>query len=191
MSEEITITKETKETKEVKVIKGRPRPVTQKRDGAKKLDLKNSAQLFNEEFYIYWPDPTVDVTEYEADDGNIDVNEIPAENLIEFTCRYIDPGTFQEILNTPLAYDLPTAKNLTQEAIEEVIRKAIKDRLSKTKTEADIRYEVLLACIIDPKFESVEQIKRILPAALQMELYDEMIKGAIGVNLVARFQESN
>lgn len=185
------MSKETKETKEVKVIKGRPRPVTKRRDGAKKLNLKDSAQLFNEEFYIYWPDPTVDVSEYEADDGSIDVNEIPVENLIEFTCRYIDPGTFQEILNTPLAYDLPEDKNLSQQEIEEIIRKAVQDRLKKTKTEADIRYEVLLACIIDPKFESVEQIKRILPAALQMELYDEIIKGAIGDNLVARFQESN
>ena len=184
------MSKEKKE-KEVKVIKGRPRPKTQKRDGAKKLDLKNSAQLFNEEFYIYWPDPSVDVSEYENDDGTIDINEVPAENLIEFTCRYIDPGTFQEILNTPLAYDLPEDKNLTQEEVEEIIRKAVQDRLKKAKTEADIRYEVIQACVIDPKFESVEQIKQILPATLQLELYDEIIKGAIGDNLVARFQESN
>ena len=182
---------EKQEEKQVQVFKGRPRPVTERRTGAKKLDLKESAQLFNKEFYIYWPDPSIDLSEYQDDDGNLDLDAVPEENLIEFTCRYIDPGTFQEILNTPLAYDLPDNKNLTQEEIEDVIRKSIQDRLKNTKTEADIRQEVILSCVIDPKFESVEQIKQILPATLQIDLYDEIMKGAIGDNLVARFQKPN
>ena len=176
--------------RKVREVKGRQRTQqTQKREGAKKLDLSASSQLFQEEFYIYWPDPSVDITKYEQDDGTFDVDSIPAEDLIEFTCRYIDPGTFQEILSTPLAYDLPEDKSLNQEQVEEIIRKAVQDRLKNSKTEADIRYEVLQACVIDPQFESVEQIKKILPVSLQMELYDEITRGAIGDNLVARFQE--
>ncbi len=174
-------------SKEVKVFNGRKRQ--ERKSGAKKLDLGKSSQLFQEEFYIYWPDPSVDITKYEQEDGTFDVDSIPAEDLIEFTCRYIDPGTFQEILNTPLAYDLPEDKSLNQEQVEEIIRKAVQDRLKNSKTEADIRYEVLQACVIDPQFESVDQIKKILPVSLQMELYDEITRGAIGDNLVARFQE--
>ena len=178
-----------KEQKEAKVFNGRAR--TERKDGAKKLDLKGSAQLFQEEFYIYWPDPSVDLDKYEQEDGTFDVDSIPSDDLIEFTCRYIDPGTFQEILSTPLAYDLPTDKSLKQEEAEEIIRKAVQDRLNNPKTEADVRYEVILSCVIDPQFESVEQVKRILPMTLQLELYNEITRGAIGENLVARFQKSN
>ena len=188
MSEEI---KEEQKKPEVRVFKGRQRPRDERKKGSKKLDLKGSAQLFKEEFYVYWPDPSVDLSEYEDDEGYIDIDTVPEENLIEFTCRYIDPGTFQELLNTPLAYDLPDKKDLTQEEIEEAIRKSIQDRLNNTKTDADIRYEVLLSCIIDPQFESTDQIKQILPATLQIALYDEIMRGAIGENLVARFQKPN
>ena len=173
----------------VKVFNGRKRQ--ERKPGAKKLDIRESSQLFQEEFYIYWPDPSVDISKYEQEDGTFDVDSIPAENLIEFTCRYIDPGTFQEILSTPLAYDLPEDKNLKQEEVEEIIRKAVQDRLKNVKTEADIRYEVIQSCVIDPQFESAEQIKKILPTSLQMELYDEITRGAIGDNLVARFQEAH
>ena len=74
-------------SKEVKVFNGRKRQ--ERESGAKKLDLGKSSQLFQEEFYIYWPDPSVDITKYEQEDGTFDVDSIPAEDLIEFTCRYI------------------------------------------------------------------------------------------------------
>lgn len=192
--EEIKVTKttkETKETKEVRVFKGRPRPKTERRTGAKKLDLKQSAQLFNSEFFIYWPDPNADLSEYEDNDGLLDIDTVPEEHLIEFVCRYIDPGTFQEIVNTPLSYDLPKDRQADEKEIEEIIRNAIQDKLQNPKSEADIRYEVIQSCVIDPVFESVDQVKQILPLALQHEIYNEVTRGAIGDNLVARFQESS
>lgn len=182
---------EKQEKQEVKVFKGRPRPVTERRKGAKKLDLKKSAELFEEQFYIYWPESGFDTSDYEDDDGNIDIDLVPVENLMEFTGRYIDPGSFLEIVNTPLAYDLPEDKQLNEQEVEKVVRSAIEERLNNPKTDADIRYEVIQACIIDPQFESVEQIKKVLPVGLQVVLYEEITKGAIGENLVARFQGSN
>ena len=188
MSEEV---KEEQKKPEVRVFKGRQRPQNERKKGSKKLDLKGSAQLFNEDFFIYWPDPTLELSEYQDDDGNVDVDQIPEEHLIEFVCRYIDPGTFQEIVNTPLSYDLPTDRKVNEQEAEQIIRDAIQNQLSNPRTEADIRYDVLLACIIDPQFESVDQIKQILPIALQREIYEEATRGAIGDNLVARFQEPN
>lgn len=180
---------EEKQQKETKVIKGRPRK--KKRAGTKKLDLKKSSELFQEEFYIYWPDPSLNLSEYEDEDGDFDVDTIPDEYLIEFTCRYIDPGTFLEIVDTPFAYDLPSDKQLSEKELEKITQEAINDRIRNQKSQAQVRYEIIQACVIDPQFESPEQVKKILPMSLQMELYDEITKGAIGENLVARFQEPN
>ena len=180
---------EEKEQKQTKVIKGRPRK--EKRSGAKKLDLKKSAELFEEEFYVYWADPTEDLSEYEDEDGNVDIDSVPNEFLYEFLCRYVDPGTFLAIVNTPLAYDLPKDKDLTQKDAEEIIRTAVEDKLNNPRTEHDVRYDILQACVIEPEFESIEQIKRLLPYDLQLTLYEEITKGAIGENLVARFQKSD
>ena len=95
------------------------------------------------------------------------------------------------MVNTPLSYDLPTDKQVTQKDAEEIIRTAVEENLNNPKTEHDVRYEVLLSCVLEPRFESVDQIKKILPYELQLTLYDEITKGAIGENLVARFQKSD
>ena len=73
---------EQKEQKQAKVIKGRPRK--EKRSGAKKIDLKKSAELFEEEFYVYWPDPNEDLSEYQDDDGEVDIDAVPNEFYMNF-----------------------------------------------------------------------------------------------------------
>ena len=174
--------------RKVREFKGRQRTQqTQKREGAKKLDLSASSQLFQEEFYQYWPEPGFDYSDYENDKGEIDIDSIPSEHLIEFRCRYIDPGTLQELAKTPFAWDLPDKTNLNQAEIEKVIRDAIQNQKDNDKSEEEFRAEVLLTCIIEPEFESVEQIRKILPVYLVNELYLGITRGAIGDNLVARF----
>ena len=184
------MSKEQKEQK-IKVFKGRPRVKTERRATTKKLDLKKSAELFESECFIYWPEPGFNTDEYEDDDGNVDIDAVPDEHLIEFVCRYIDPGTFQEITSTPLAYDIPEDKQLSQAEIEKMFREAQENRIRNMKSETDIRLEIILTCVIDPQFESIDQIRKILPLALQYEIYNEVTRGAIGENLVARFSKSN
>ena len=171
--------------KKVKVFNGRPR--TEKREGAKKLDLSESAKLFQEEFYQYWPDPSYDYSDYENEDRVIDIDSIPTENLIEFKCRYIDPGTLQELAKTPFAWDLPDSKNLKEQDVEKVIRDALENQKYNMKSEEEFRAEVLLTCVIEPEFESTEQIRKILPVYLINELYLGITRGAIGENIVSRF----
>ena len=191
--QEQKMSKEKKEQKqekpEVKVFKGRQRK--QRKPGAKKIDVMKSADLFDEEFYIYWPDPSLDLEEYEDDDGEIDIDAIPEDCLLEFTCRYIDSGTFLEIAQTPLSYDIPEDSNLTPKQMEQIHNDAIQNQIENRKSEQDIQAEVILTCVIDPQFESAEQIQKILPRSLQIELYAEITKGAVGVNLVSRFQKSD
>ena len=189
MSEEVTKIKETKETKEITVFKGRPRPRTDRREGAKKIDLTASAKLFDVEFYFYWPDPGFDTTEYQNDDGTVDMDQIPVENLIEFKCRYIDPGTLQKLAKSPFAWDLPDLKNKSEQEIQDIIFQSLKERDESFKPEEEFRADVLKTCVLDPEFESADQVRKILPASLQTELYLEITRGAIGDNLVARFQE--
>lgn len=191
MSEEVTITKETKETKETKVIRTRPIPRTERKKGAKKIDLTASSKLFDVEFYFYWPDPEFDTTDYQLEDGTVDIDEIPAENLIEFKCRYIDPGTLQKLAKTPFAWDQPDIKDKSPEELQEFILEALQNQQDSFKPEDEFRADVVFACTIEPQFESVEQVRKLLPLSLVTELYLEITRGAIGDNLVARFQESN
>ena len=183
--------KEEKKEQEVKVFKGRPRPRTERRKGAKKIDLTASAKLFDVEFYFYWPDPEFDTKKYRNDDGTVDIDQIPAEQLIEFKCRYIDPGTLQKLAKTPFAWDSSDTENKSPEELQQLILEALKNQQENFKSEEEFRSDVVFACVLDPQFESVEQVRKLLPLALVTELYLEITRGAIGDNLVARFQESN
>ena len=121
----------------------------------------------------------------------MDIDQIPAENLIEFKCRYIDPGTLQKLAKTPFAWDLPDLKNKSEQEIQQILLESLKERDESFKPEEEFRADVLHTCVLEPEFESPEQIRKILPTSLQTELYLEITRGAIGDNLVARFQESN
>ena len=183
--------KEKKEEQEVTVIKGRPRARTDRRKGAKKIDLTASAELFDIEFYMYFPEPGFDTTEYQNADGTVDIDSIPDEHVVEFKCRYIDPGTLQKLAKTPFAWDLPDLKNKSEQEIQDIVFDSLKERDENFKPEEEFRADVLHTCILEPQFESSDQIQKIIPTSIQTELYLEITKGAIGENLVARFSESN
>lgn len=169
------------------VIKPRTRKTTQRKKGAKKINLAASAELFKQEFYIYWPDYTLDLSEYEDEQGNIDIESIPEDHLIELTCRYLDPGTFQEVLGTPFAVDTPDDDDLTEEEKKEKLAEMYKEKMENPKGQLELEAEIVRACCIDPKFESAEQVLSVFPTALIIEVAGEITRGATGKNLVSRF----
>ena len=189
MSEEIK--EEQVEEKPIQDFRKRSQVSKEVYKEAQVLDLEASAKFFEDEFTIYCLHPNMDLSEYADENGNVGIEDVPRDKQVRFTCRYIDPGTFQEVLDSPIIYDLPTDRPPTQKEIEEAVRKAAAQKLKRPETEAEIRANVIFKCVTYPAFKSPEQVKHILPATIQIELYDEIMRGAIGDNIVARFQNTN
>ena len=80
---------------------------------------------------------------------------------------------------------------MTREELKQIETDALIKQFEERKDEDDLQAEVIQACVIDPQFESIEQVKKILPKSLQRELYSEITRGAIGENIVTRFPDSN
>ena len=184
------VTEEEQVKKKVVELKGKP--TKKRRKGAKKLDLKDSAKLFEQEICIHLIDPNVNLDDYvdlSNDDGVLDISDLPDECVYEFSCRFIDPGTMQELANTPLTIEIPNSADMSDEELGEEYRKMMINRATDGSAEFDLKYAVVHACVIDPTFESPEQVKKILPVSWVNELYYEITRGAVGENLRSRFRK--
>lgn len=199
MSEEIKETvqeeeqkEEKKEEKKIFEIKGKP--TKKRRKGAKSLDLKDSVKLFEQEVFVHLVDPSVNLDDYvdlTNKDGVLDIGDLPDECVFEFVCRYIDPGTMQELANTPMTIEIPNSEDLSDQELGEEYRKMMISRANDGSAESDLKYAVIHACVIDPEFESPEQVKKVLPMSWVNELYFEITRGAIGENLRSRFRKAS
>lgn len=193
MSEEVKDTvQEEEKPKKKKVVELKGKPTKKRRKGAKKLDLKDSAKLFEQEVFVFLIDPDINLDDYSDlsnEDGVLDISDLPDECVYEFNCRYIDPGTMQELANTPLTIEIPNSADMSDEELGEEYRKLMVNRATDGSAEFDLKYAVVHACVIDPQFESPEQVKKILPVSWVNELYYEITRGAVGENLRSRFRK--
>ena len=184
---------ETEEEKpKKKIIDIESKPTKKSRKGAKRLDIKDSAQLFKQEVNIHLIDPDInldDYTDLSNDEGILNIKDLPDECVYEFTCRFIDPGTLQELANTPFTMEISNSADLTNEELGEQYRQMQIKKLTNSSTEFELKYAVIHACVIDPAFESPEEVKQVLPVSWINELYFEITRGAVGENLRARFRD--
>ena len=170
-----------------------------KRTGAKKLDLQMSREAFKEDFHVYYPCPSVDLKKYTNEKGQINLDEIPEENLIGFQCRYLTPDEFDGIcspdpkVNFTELVDIKKFHKLSKEEmnkqaeiLNEKLAEAIIDAMSQEKSDLDIAYETAFLSCVDPLFESIDQLKQILPLAIINIIAEEAIKFTDGQNLMIR-----
>ena len=163
-----------------------------KRENAKKLDVKESLKAFEEDFYVYFPSPDVNLEEYMDEDDNVDVDSIPDEQLLEFKCRYVTSGEFREYCTpTPntefLTKDvIKDLKNIKKEELEDRIATAIIESLNAQHNYNDAVELTVFHAVLDPNFETVEQVRSILPTQLLELIYDECTKFVDGTNLATK-----
>ena len=175
-----------------------------RRKGAKHIDIQKSAEVFQEDFYLYFPSPEVDLDQYKDEDDNIDLDAIPDDQVMEFKCRYLNPGEFELIcsndqkLNLANVVDVRKLNKLSQEeldkeadAINGRILQALQNQLLTEKSTEQIAYEIAYTALIEPAFESVEQLKSILPLTIIDIITDEAVKFTDGSNLKVMSNESD
>ena len=167
----------------------KPRTTTSRigKKKAKKIDLAASAELFKHEFSIYCIDPSMDILDYMDEHGNVDIESLPEDYLLEFVCKYLDPGTFLNVVDTPFAVDIPDDEGLTEEEKEKKLEEIYKKRMESRRNDVEVQSYVIHACCIDPKFESPEHVQAVLPISLIIDLGAELTRGSTGKNLVSRF----
>lgn len=183
MSEE---RKSVKHDKENNVIEFQGTPTKERKVGAKKVDLKSFANLFETDFYLYYPDGSVDLKDHRKKDGSIDISSIPEENLFEIQCRYIDPGTYQQIYNTAYVIDIPGADDLSPDELHKIYQKSVRDQITDKETDLNLRYQVVLQCLIDPEVKTLEDVKR-LPINWVNDIFNSVTESVYGGNLMSRF----
>ena len=168
-----------------------------KRERAKKLDINRSKLAFKEDFYMYFPNPSVDILKYQNKDGVIDIDQIPDEQLIEFTCRYLSAGEFSDLYNNDNAIDfrefvdVKKFHNLKGKDLDEAINKmnnkiinALIESQLKDKNPQELEAEVVFHSCLNPKFESVAQVRQILPMSILNQIADEALAFVDGQNLI-------
>ena len=178
--------KSVKHDKENNIIDFQGRPTEERKAGAKKFNLKSNASLFNTEFFVYYPDETVDLSQRQDKKGRISLDGIPEENLYEFQCRYIDPGTYQSIHNRAYVIDIPNSDDLTPEQLEQAYQQKAHEQISSRETDQNFRYQVVMHCLIDPIVETVDDVKN-LPVQVVNDIFRAVQNGAYGGNQIARF----
>ena len=150
-----------------------------RRKGAKRVDIKKSLEQQKKEFFVYWPDPSLDLDEYKDEDDNVDVDLVPDDMLYEFCCRYITPQEFNDITDPrkPLEFDRNALKNkdLTEEQLKDMFLDAIEKGTAHVPSDAEVTTGVVFMSCVEPKFESVDQVAQILPVGLQNAICDEAI----------------
>lgn len=174
---------------------------TQKRLGAKKLDIKKSIEKMSDDFYVYWPNPAVDLDEYRNEDGSISINDIPDDQLLEFSCRYITGSEFDKIVNPkkPLDFDreklIVQDKKISDQALQDLLLDAIEKQSSSTPTDTEVSAAVVVQSCTDPQFSSSKQVLDILPMRLIDEICDEAMtfidKPALVASMEKRIEERN
>ena len=167
-----------------------------RRPGANKIDIEASLKKLDNDFYVYWPAPSVNLDEYKDEDGNVDIDNIPDEDVIEVVCRYVNQTEYFAITapTTKLDFDRSKYKgqNLTEEQLKELFLDAIEKQVAQAKTEDEIAAEVVFRSIVDPQFESPEQVQEILPLEFFNTIYDEattfVTDGALTVAMKERHE---
>ena len=195
--EEVEVKEEEEEKKPQEIVlAGRAEKVEQPVEGAQIFEIKDSAALYDHEFYVVLADLREE-KDYQKfahladDNGIIPPKELPPEYLVQFKCRAIDPGSLKEITNSSLAFDTPP--DLESLPLAEQIKtyeRLRRDRASDPNREFEIQCRVVQACVLQPQFESVEILKKSLPASYVSELYGVITESAMGGNIVTRFQKS-
>ena len=165
------------------------------RKGAGTIDLIGSANAFKEDFYVLMVRFDVNEEDYADkidENGEVDPFELDPEQTIQFQCRYIDPGTLNEITNTSMIIEPPAnIKDLPpQEALDKLLRLHAQAKTDKNR-EFNIQSQVVYSCTLDPQFESVDQVKSILPVFVIEDLFYRITEHAIGSNLLYRFPGSD
>lgn len=150
-----------------------------KKENVRKLDIQKTIKQYDEEFDCYFPRPGLDLEEYKDDNGTVDIDEIAEEDLIAIVCKYIDNITFDSIVNPrqELKFDrsILDEKNLDPKEVQNMIFDTLEDQVKNSKTDSEIMAEVCYHGIVDPQFESVEQLQNVLPANWVSEIFDAII----------------
>ena len=153
-----------------------------RREGASKLNVEATIEKMKEaDFYMYYPHPELDRKKYEVEDekGNkvLDLDKIPNEKLLEFHCQYIDHAKFAEITEPRQVLDFNLDqlkdKNIKNEDITRLFLEAVQKQSSSTPTDAEVVSAVVFHSVLDPKFESAEQVLKVLPMKLLNVIYEE------------------
>ena len=190
--EEVEETKEEKQPQEI-VLAGRAEKIDQPLENAQVFEIKDSAALYDFEFYIVLADLRKDFQKFAhlADErGIVPIKDLPSEYLVQFKCRSIDPGSLKEITNSSLAFETPA--DLESLPLAEQIRvyeKLRRDKASDPNREYEVRCRVVQACVLEPQFDSLELVKKSLPSSYIDELYNAITESAVGGNVVTRFQK--
>lgn len=193
VQEEVKVKEEEEKQPEI-ILAGRAEKVEQPIEGAQIFEIKDSAELYDKEFYVVLADLRKDYQKFKhlADEnGIVPPHELPPEYLVQFKCRSIDPGSLKEIVNSSLAFDTP--EDLEKLPLAEQIKiyeKLRRDRVSDPNRDFEVQCAVVQACVLQPQFESIEIMKKALPASYIDELYEVIAKSARGGNLVSRFQKT-
>ena len=192
VQEEVEETKEEEQPQEI-VLAGRAEKIDQPLENAQIFEIKDSAALYDFEFYIVLADLRKDFQKFAhlADErGIVPIKDLPPEYLVQFKCRAIDPGSLKEITNSSLAFETPDdLESLPLAEQIKVYEKLRRDRVSDPNREFEVRCRVVQACVIEPQFDSLELVKKALPSSYIDELYGAITESAIGGNVVTRFQK--
>ena len=194
VQEEVEETKEEEQPEEI-VLAGRAEKIDQPLENAQIFEIKDSAALYDFEFYIVLADLRKDFQKFAhlADDrGIVPIKNLPPEYLVQFKCRAIDPGSLKEITNSSLAFETPAdLESLPLAEQIKVYEKLRRDRVSDPNREFEVRCRVVQACVLEPQFESLDLVKKALPSSYIDELYGAITESAMGGNVVTRFQKSS
>lgn len=177
------------------VFAGRAEMIDQPMENAQIFEIQDSAKLYDHEFYVVLADLRKDFKKFKhlADEnGEVPIKDLPPEYLVQFKCRSIDPGTLKEITNSSLAFDTPDdIENLPLTEQIKTYQRLERQRRLDPNRQYEIECKVVQACVLEPHFESLELLKRALPASYISELYGKITQSAMGGNIATRFQKTD
>ena len=161
-----------------------------RREGAKQLDIEASQKAFETDYYVYYPDPDLDLEQYTNEEGDIELSKIPPDQLLEFQCRYVTPGEFREACMPsngqsllPADMNLEKLQSLEPEQFQKQLSSLIIASLATQESYANTTIRTVFMAITEPKFNSPEHMDDTLPTSLIEMIYEESTKFVEGKNL--------
>ena len=161
-----------------------------KREGAKKLDLKRSAEEYEVDFEVYYPNPNVPIETYKDEDGNINLEAVPNEDLLVVECRYLSPGEFRDYSKPDVSKmitqkDIDALKDFSGDQFNKKVEDLLVRQVHAIKSLDDTMVTCVYHAVLDPQFESEAQVRQVLPTDFLITIYNEITLFVGGENLKA------
>lgn len=149
------------------------------------MSVNRRNEIKIEDLNLYDPDTSVDM--FYGQFVKTFPNPRKGKPDVSFIYRRIDPGTLLELTDVALLHASKSDPEAPDEPAPEPTRR---EQLEFVRTQVLHRLEVLQKCICQPKFENLEQLKKI-PTDWQVDLYNLIMHGVMGGDVLTaqRFRE--